>query len=112
MTAPPGFVFTVSTLRVTAAWADDVTATFTGYSSEGALVDTVSVTANQAGPAVADLTSLGRISTLEMKSSSCGVNAPGSCFSAAAACVPVPLTFLAFEDIVVTGDCCHVRRRC
>lgn len=92
MTALPGFVFTVTTLRVTAAWADNVTA-------------------NQAGPAVANLTSLGHISTLEMVSTSCGVNATGSYYSADDACVPVPLTILVLDDIVVTGDCCDVRRR-
>jgi hypothetical protein len=111
MSALPGLVFTVSTLQVTAAWANNVVATFTGFNSEGATVGTVSVTVDQSGPTLADLTSLGRISTLVMTTSTCGEDALGSCGTAAFNCNdPGTQTYLAIDDVVVTGEYCHVQR--
>lgn len=109
MTAPPGQVFAVSSLKATAAWANNVPVMFTGFDGQGTVLGRVNATLNQTGPVAVDLTSLGRISTLQFESISCGQDAPGSCFTAFDACSD-GRTGVIVDDIDVAGECCLMER--
>jgi hypothetical protein len=111
MTALPGFVFTVSSLSATAAWADGVVATFVGYDGDGTELGTVDATVNQSGPTAVDLKSLGRVSSLKMFTSTCGNDARNSCSDAASKCSQASesKTDLVIGNINVTGACWSVR---
>jgi hypothetical protein len=100
MSAPAGVEFTVTSLEATAAWQNNVQATFTGFDGQGRQIGQVQATVNITGPATVNLTSLGCISTLTMVAA-CGVDAPGACFDNQ--CIGVR-TFLAIDNIAVTRE--------
>jgi hypothetical protein len=117
MSAPAGTVFSVATLDATAAWADNVTAVFTGFDAQGMQVGQVNVTVNQSGPLLVDLSSLGFISRLTMDTFGCGDNVANTCYSADQQCTniftpPIFRTFLVVDDIVVTRRECVDARLC
>jgi hypothetical protein len=103
MTAPPGFVFSVTSLNAASLWLQNVLATFRGFSSEGTELGTVTATVNPEGPTLADLTPLGRISTLQMEAS-CGDAFDGSCFPKDDICSGDSFDELIIDDIVVTRE--------
>jgi hypothetical protein len=109
MTILPGFVFGITSLKATVFTASTAVATFTGYDKDGTPKGTVTASVKVEGPTNINLSSLGRISTLEITTSSCdlGTTSCGSnnyCFGGFAG--------IAIDNIAVAGECCYCKKVC
>lgn len=105
MRAPPGFVFSVASMFVTVGSAETAVATFTGYDGEGNAKGTVNATISILRPTQVNLSSLGRMSQLDVRTTTCAPLDGADNDACYKLCTANGRTEVLVDNIDVTGGC-------